>query len=378
MRILELTSDWKWTGPAEPMVHAVVGLRARGHEVDAAFPATPASHSDALAERARARGVTPVFQPSAGQGYLPLRDSGEVRRLRAFLAERRYDVVHATHARAHLLARFALGARRDTKLVAGWMHGEPIPRRPWNRWLYGPSGCDGVAVLTESLAEETRRFLGGAPERVGVVSGVVDTERFTSRPRRAELRESLGLKPEQRVLGLIARLQPHRRVDLILESLARALKTAPELRLLVIGRGTRARQVLEEPVRRLGLDHAVIRAGYLRGDAYLETLAEMDALVYLVPGSDGSCRAALEAMAMGVPVIASRRGALPDLVGESTDETPEALAAAFASVAADPAAWRARGDAGQRRARDRYTIARYAERNEACYAAAALGQPVTR
>ncbi|MFI5317858.1 MAG: glycosyltransferase family 4 protein [Myxococcota bacterium] len=376
MKILQLTSDWKWTGPAEPMLHAATGLRARGHQVDVAFPATPAGHSGALEERARARGLAPVYQPAAGQGYVPFRDSGEVRRLRRFLAERSYDVVHASHARAQLLARFALGAPRGhTKLVAAWTHGDPIARRPWNRWLYGASGCDGVAVLSERLAADTRAFLGATPERVGVVSAVVDTERFQPRARRADLRESLGLKPEQRVIGLIARLQPHRRVDLILEALARARPGSPNLRLLVVGRGTRARAVLDEPARRLGLEQAVIRAGYLGGDDYLDALAQMDALVYLVPGSDGSCRALLEAMAMGVPAIASRRGLLSELAGESWDETPEALAAAFASVARDAQRWRALGERARESARARFAIARHAERCEALYAAVTRPRP---
>jgi hypothetical protein len=201
MKILQRTSDWKWTGPAEPMIHAVVGLRARGHEVDAAFPATAPGYGDALAERARERGVLPAYQPARGQGYWPLRDGGEVRRLRAFLREREYDIVHAVHARAQLLARLALGGdRARTKLVTTWTHGEPIPARPWNRWLYGPSGCDGVAVLTERLAERTRAWLGPTRQCVGVVPGVVDTVRFAARPRRVELAESLGLKPDQRVV----------------------------------------------------------------------------------------------------------------------------------------------------------------------------------
>jgi glycosyltransferase involved in cell wall biosynthesis len=372
MRILQLTSDWKWTGPAEPMVHAVTGLRARGHEVDAAFPATPAGHAGGLPERARERGVTAAFEPAAGQGYWPLRDGGEVRRLRAFLAGRRYDVVHATHARAHLLARFALGARRDPALVAGWTHGEPIPRRPWNHWLYGSHGCDGVAVVSERLAADTRAYLGDASSNVGVVSGVVDTARFAPRPRRSDVRESLGLKPEQRVIGVVARLQPHRRVDLVLEALARARAEAPDLRLLVIGRGTRAREVLEVPAQRLGLEAAVVRAGYLRGDEYLDALAQMDALVYLVPGSDGSCRAALEALSLGIPAIASRRGALPDLLGDTAlycAERADELAAAFTSVARDPAAWRSRGEAARRRALAEYAIDRYAARCESFYAA---------
>jgi L-malate glycosyltransferase len=369
MKILQLTSDWKWTGPAEPMLHAVTGLRARGHEVDAAFPATPAGHAGGLPEHARERGVVPVFEPAVGQGYLPWRDGGEVRRLRAFLDSRRYDVVHATHARAHLLARFALGARRSgTRLVAGWTHGEPIPRRPWNRWLYGPSGCDGLAVLTETLAAGAREYLGSP---AGVVSGVVDTARFAPRAQRVDLRESLGLKPEQRAIGLVARLQPHRRVDLVLEALARARSAAPELRLLVIGRGTRAREVLDEPAKRLGLDGVVVRAGYLRGDEYLDALAQMDALVYLVPGSDGSCRAALEAMSLGIPAVASRRGALPDLLGDTAlycAERAEDLAAAFVSVVRDRALWDARREAARRRALEEFAVDRYAQRCESLYA----------
>jgi L-malate glycosyltransferase len=361
MKILQLTSDWKWTGPAEPMLHALCGLRARGHEVDVAFPRTPQGHAGGLPERARERGVTPAFELAPGRGYRPLFDHGEVRRLRQFLGERRYDVVHATHARAHLLARFALGAlRARTKLVAAWTHGEPIPRRPWNRWLYGPGGCDGVSVLSERLAAST-------PNRVGVVGGVVDTQRFAPRARRADLRESLGLKPDHCVIGLVARLQPHRRVELVLESLARALPESPSLRLLVIGRGTRAKEVLDEPVRRMGLGHAVIRAGYLRGADYLDALALMDSLVYLVPGSDGSCRALLEAMALGVPALASRRGVLPEWVGDAgrvVDEEPAQLAAAFAEAARGGERLRARGAAARSRALDRFTVERQAERLE--------------
>ncbi|HTO70660.1 MAG TPA: glycosyltransferase family 4 protein [Myxococcota bacterium] len=374
MRILQLTSDWKWTGPAEPMLHAVTGLRARGHDVDAAFPPTPAGHADGLAERARARGIEPAFQPAAGQGYLPLRDGGEVRRLRAFLREREYDVVHATHARAQLLARLALGAERSrTALVAAWTHGEPIPAWPWNWWLFGPSGCDGVAVLSERLAHSTRALAGTPPERVGVVSGAVDTARFAPRARRSDLADSLGLKPDHVAVGLVARLQPHRRVELVLESLRRALASAPGLRLLVVGRGTRAREVLDEPARRLGVDYAVLRAGYRRGDEYLDVLALMQALVFLVPGSDGSCRAVLETMAMGVPALVSRRGILPELVGAdeagvACEEDAAALAAQLGSIARDPAAWRARGEAARSRAVARFAIDRYAERCEALYA----------
>jgi glycosyltransferase involved in cell wall biosynthesis len=370
MKILQLTSDWKWTGPAEPLVHAVIGLRARGHEVDAAFPDAPSGHSGALDERARALGVVPAHVPARGQGYLPLRDGSEVRRLRAFLRARRYDVVHVQHARAHILARLAARGSR-TRVIASWAHGEPIPGRFWNHWLYGPSGCAGLTVLSERIAADARTRFGATPERVAVVPGVVNASDFAPRAPSGALRSELGLLPDQRVIGLVARLQPHRRVELVLAGLALALREAPGLRLLVVGRGTRAREVLEEPVERLGLQAAVVRAGYRRDD-FRDTIALLDALVFIVPGSDGSCRAVLETMAMEIPTIASRRGILPETVasGETgllCDETPESLAAAFADLWRDPARWQARGKAARKRVLESHTVALQAERLERHY-----------
>jgi glycosyltransferase involved in cell wall biosynthesis len=370
MRILALTSDWKWTGPAEPLLHAVVGLRARGHEVDAAFPPPPSGHSGALAERARERGVVAAYEPAAGQGYLPIRDGAEVRRLRAFLRRRDYDVVHAQHARAHILARLASRGLR-TRVVASWTHGEPIPAGIWNTWLYGPRGCDGLTVLSEPLAADARARFPATPERVAVVPGAVDASHFTPRAAPARLRDELGVRPDQRVIGMVARLQPHRRVELVLAALALARKAAPGLRLLVIGRGTRAVQVLDEPVAQLGLGDAVVRAGYRRDD-YRDTLALMDALVFVVPGSDGSCRAVLETMAMEIPTLASRRGILPQTVadgetGALCDETPESLAAGFTDLWFDPVRWQARGKAARKAVLEHHTLELQAERLERHY-----------
>ncbi len=373
MKILQLTADWKWTGPAEPMLHAVTGLRERGHEVHAAFPEPPAGHAGALAERAAARGVEPVQLLARGQGYVPLRDAGEVRRLRALLGRERYDVVHAHHTRDQLLARRALP--RGTRLVWSWHRGEPLPARWWSRWLLGPGGADGLVVLSEALRDAACVELGWPPGRVAVVPGCVDTERFRPRPPAGTVRKELGLGEQERAVGLVARLQPHRRVELLLEALVRARPRAPQLRLVVIGRGTRARQVLDEPVARLGLDDVVIRAGYRRDD-YLETLSVLDGLIFLVPGSDGSCRAVLEAMAMGLPVISTRRGVLPETVldgvtGRLVDEDPDAIADALVDLALDPRGWGERGERGRRRALERHTVPAAVERLEQLYAALA-------
>jgi glycosyltransferase involved in cell wall biosynthesis len=371
MRILQVTGDWKWTGPAEPMLHAVRGLRERGHRVELACPAAPEGAAPgALAERARARGFLPILELRRGQGFAPWRDGGEVRRLRELVRREGIEIVHAHHARDHLLARAAIRGT-GAKLVASWHRGEPLSRWPWTRALYGARGCDGLVVLSEAIAASAREELGGSAERVAVVPGCVDAERFAPRAARPRTRESLGLKPEHVAIGCVARLQPHRRFDLLLEAFACARAAAPELRLVVVGRGTRARQLLEEPVRRLALGDSVIRAGY-RNEDYPEVLACLRAVVFLVPGSDGSCRAVLEAMAMSIPAIASRRGVLPELVeqehsGRLVDESPAALAAALEDVARSPGRWHRFGVHARERILARHTLEHQAAALEAFY-----------
>jgi len=353
------------------MLHAVTGLRARGHTCELAAPAEPTGAGPGLLARACEREIEPVLRLEVAQGYRPWRDGGEVARLRALLVEGRYDLVHAHHTRDFFLCRAAARSVPGLRRVLSWHHGDPIAPRPWNRWLYGPAALDGLTVLSGRLRKAAAADLGWPDARVLELPGVVDTDRFAPRPASKEIAHELGLTPENRVLGIVARLQPHRRFELLLEAVGRLRSEFPSFRLLVVGRGTRAREVLEEPVARLGLGGVVVRAGYRRDD-YLDVLSVMQGLVFLVPGSDGSCRALLEAMAMGIPAIASRRGVLPDMVedgstGRLVDETPESLLAVLREFCREPERWAARGQAARRHILATRRIAQHAERLEAFY-----------
>ena len=73
---------------------------------------------------------------------------------------------------------------------------------------------------------------------------------------------------------------------------------------------------MRTPIRRLGLEPHVELPGYLYEPDYSLALRSLDAFLFLVPGSDGTCRALREAMSLGLPIVATDRGMLPDLLGE--------------------------------------------------------------
>jgi glycosyltransferase involved in cell wall biosynthesis len=122
-------------------------------------------------------------------------------------------------------------------------------------------------------------------------------------------------------------------------------------------------EVAVQPAKQLDLTNVTF-TGYL-GDKYLDTVASFDALLFLVPGSDGSCRAIREAMAMGRAVIGARRGMIPEIVDDGKtgiviDDTPETIAAAIERLAADRALCRAMGAAGREKALRLYDVRRQA------------------
>lgn len=354
MKVLLLTGDWKWTGPAAPMLELAGGLAARGHEVAVACPEPPEPGLRGVAGEARARGLEPALALGRGRGARPVADAADARRLRALVAARGFDVLHAWHTRDHVLALRAAGLRRSRRraaVVRSWRKAEPLPRAPWQRWLFGP-GTDGLLCVSPGVAAACRPARRGRPLRGAF--GAVDLERFAPRAPDPALRAALGLAPEHRVVGIVARVQPHRRFELLLAAAAQLFREEPSARLLVVGRGTRRAALAEEPARRLGLEGRVVFAGYRSGD-YADVLRCIDVFTFLVPGSDGTCRALLEAAACGIPAVTTRRGALPEIVADGetgllADETPAAFAGALRRLVADADLRRAYGAAARKRA----------------------------
>lgn len=370
MRILQLTSDWKWTGPAEPMLRLALALQERGHEVELGCPEPPEPRRS-LATEARAAGIPPQLELSRGRGAHWLRDRADVQRLRSHLRARDIEIVHCWHTRDHVLAWRAAGARRprgETALVRSYCRAEAIARVPWNRWLFG-AATDGLLCVSPRTAERNARLRSGRP--IGGLFGAVDLERFRPATPDPHTRVVLGLPPTGPVVGIVARAQRRRRFELLLAAASRFFRGMPEARLLVIGRGTHRRQVAERPAARLGIGDRVVFAGYREAD-YVDVLRTIDLFTFLVPGSDGTCRAVLEAAACGIPAVTTRRGALPEIVsdGESgvlVDEDPEALAQAWRALLATPQRRRSMGEAARRRAERLFAPERLADQVASFY-----------
>jgi glycosyltransferase involved in cell wall biosynthesis len=197
-------------------------------------------------------------------------------------------------------------------------------------------------------------------EKIWKIHTGVDIDRFDPKKIERDFRHKFGIMPENIVVGIVARIQKHRRFDIILQAASLAIGKIPQIKFLLIGRGTHMDELAVEPAKSMGLTNNIIFTGY-RMDDYVETLSCMDIKVFLVPGSDGSCRAVKEAMAMGKPVIAARRGMLPEIVedgkeGLVIDDTPLNLAEAILKLAINKNMREDMGKAARIKAQKAYSL----------------------
>ncbi len=373
LRILELVSDWKWTGPAEPMLVGMEAMRAAGHQVDLVCPIPPEGANRSLWDEASRRNLDPIQPIEALRGALAWGDHRRVRGLRAWFETDAlagpYDVVHCWHSRDHVLAARALRLgpfarprpQKAPRLVRFLSKTDPITPWPWNRWLFG-AGCDGLVCVSQAARESYRPMRRG--RAIEVMPGAVDFSSLDLRRPRDEVRAQLGVRDGALLIAVVARMQAHRRFDLILEALSRVVREKPEIHLVLIGRGTHADRVVRQPAEALGLMSNLVFAGY-RVDDYADVLGAMDVFTYLVPGSDGTCRALLQAAALGLPLVGSTRGAIAEIIrdGETgfvVNENAEALAAAWSTLADDAERRDRMGRAARRDAEERFRPEQFA------------------
>jgi L-malate glycosyltransferase len=256
------------------------------------------------------------------------------------------DIVHTHRYKETVLG--AVAARLAG--VPGFVrtvHGRGEPLRGW-RWakfrVYEALDTLALRCCADRIVAVSRSMAAGLEEsgyRAGTVVTLhngVDLRKVRPSRTRDEVRRELGIEPDALLIGTAGRLSPVKGHDRLLRA-ARLILDRAEARFLIVGDGP-LRDELAISARRLGVDHACTFAGE-RSDVY-DLVAAMD--VFVLPSlHEGIPMALLEAMGLGLPVVASAVGGVPEVVThgasgllvEAGDE--RALAQACVDLARDPA-----------------------------------------
>lgn len=211
-------------------------------------------------------------------------------------------------------------------------------------------GLESIVVAPSQL-RDTVRSQRLDPARTHVVPHGIDVATF--HPGRSdERRAAWGIGADEPVVVTLGRLAPDKGNDRAI----RALVQLPGARLVVVG-GGQEEQALRRLAAEVGVADRVVFAGELPQTEVPDALRAADVFAFPTVRDEAAGLVMLQAMATGLPVVASRSGAVPDYVrteGEDAVLVPpgdvEALAAALRPLLADPELRRSRGEAGRRHA----------------------------
>jgi glycosyltransferase involved in cell wall biosynthesis len=270
-------------------------------------------------------------------------DDAAVRKLTAHLATLQPDVIHTHMYRADIVgtqAAMALEAAGDRRpYVVSTVHSSRV-RSAADRELIRqltPHIDQLIAVsrsIERKIADEHRT---GAPVRL-IYNGV-DLERYDHQEPCCTLRDEFGMEPGSQIVGVVARLEPEKGHQTLIEAWPHVLREVPDAYLLIVGEGSR-REFLEEWAAAHKVAHRVIFTG--RRDDIPAVTAALDVAV-LPSWREAQGLSILEAMALSRPVVASDVGGIPEMIEDGVtgllveQDNPVALAASIVRLLQDHA-----------------------------------------
>jgi len=232
--------------------------------------------------------------------------------------------------------------------------------------------CDAIITPSEKSRKEYSRLINIDPEKIKVIYNGVDINKFQidSSDSLKEKMKEFGLKKEDIVIGSVARFDPVKNIDALVRAFARLPKSALEkCKMLLLGDGPEL-PFVRNTAKDLGVKEKVIFAG-MRSDIP-QCLSLVD--IYVQPSKfEGVPNAVLEAMAAGLPVIATNVGGVPEIVEDGRTgilvevDDEKTLARSIELLIEDPEKRRKMGSLGRKRVTSLFSIEKMVSEYEKLY-----------
>lgn len=271
----------------------------------------------------RARGVNLMFEPSLIRAPHPWKDLVALARLTRFIARGHYDVIHTHTSKAGILGRVA-GFIARAPVVIHTAHGWGFNRKqsPLVFRFYVTIEricarlCRTLVVVGEAGRTDALKLGIGRSDQYVLIRSGIEIERYRDvATTRAEARKAIGLPQDAFVVGSVGRLEPQKAPLDLIAAFAVLAGAAPNAHLVVVGDG-HLRDVVERDIAARGLVGRVHLVGLRRDVPELQRAFDVFALA---SHWEGLPRVFLQAMAAGLPIVATRIDGAADVIEEGVN-----------------------------------------------------------
>ena len=332
MRILHTEASPGWGGQEIRILAEIGAMRRRGHWVALACIA-----GGMFEQRAKDAGF-PVFSLPFANNF----DIDSISGLHTLVRKHAIEVVNSHSSIDSWCTALANLVRPKTVLVRTRHLSIAVPRHFFGRWLYRQPHA---VVTTGEALRQTLIDVNGMPaQNVLSIPTGVDLTRFDpARFDRSKVRREFGIADHEPLIGTIAILRSMKGHGVLLGAMPAVLARFPDCRFLWVGdvhHDPSYRLSLQTRAKEMGLGERLIFAGY-RSDVP-EILAALDLVVLPSTRDEGVPQSLTQALAMAKPAVATRVGAVGEIVRDGqtgvlvTPKDSAALAEGIIAQLADP------------------------------------------
>jgi glycosyltransferase involved in cell wall biosynthesis len=380
IRILRLIARLNMGGPALHVAYLTRGLDERGYTTTLGAGSLGRGEGS-MAFVAEELGVEVRTVAQLHREVSPVLDPVSVARVVRLIRDVRPHILHTHTAKAGAIGRTAAVLTRDARppIILHTFHGHVL------RGYFDPLRTAVYRNVERELARVTTRLVAVSPEvrdelveldvapaeKFSVIRLGIDLDGRIVDPAADghELRHAFGVPEDAFVVGWIGRMTGIKHLPDVLAAFSRLRQRGIDARLCLVGDGP-DREEVEQRAHDLGIARFTLHLGYQRDIAPYYAL--FDALL-LPSGNEGTPVVAIESLAAGTPVVATRVGGVPDVVSDGVDGfltsigDVEELAAALEKLARDPALREEMGRAGREHTLPRYRVERLVDDVDALY-----------
>lgn len=354
MKFNILHTEWSngWGGQEIRIFHDIKVLMDMGHRVT--LMAVPDGQ---MAERCREAGMRVIKQPMRHN-----MDLFTVIKMAGILKKEKFDVVNTHSSVDSWLASPAAKLAGTPVLVRTRHLSVPVNYHFFNMVWKWP---DAFVTTAEMIRERMVNVNGMDGDRIVSIPTGIDLTVFNPEVDPGNLRSELGLKPEHKVLTMVAVLRSWKRHDIFLEAAALLVKERPEVMVLVVGEGP-VRTKVEDKIKELGIEDRVIMTGHRTDVPRFLAISDLCALTS--ESSEGVPQSVLQYQAMGKPVVAASSGGIPEVVEDGVTgllcppNDVKAVAGAMARILDDENLASSLGRNGLKQVRSEHSIQVMAEK----------------
>ncbi len=358
MKILHINTERTWRGGEQQTLYLLSSLIDRRISCHLVCQA-----ESPMAQKALEAGVE-VF-PIAMRGEVDLPASLRIRKL---ITRHGYDIVHSHTSHAHTLAFFASLGCRTCRLVTRRVDFSIFRNRflPINGIKYR-----FMADYYIAISHQIKQVMvndGIAAERIFVAHSGIDLQRF-ARVAGNHLVDEFNLKPAERVVINVAHLAGHKGQKYLVGAIPHVLAAIPNVRFFIIGKGELMSELQALSVS-LGIGHALTFTGFRNDVGAFYKIAD---LFVMSSVQEGLGTAILDALALGIPVVAANAGGIPEVIKDGETgrlveaANPQALAKGIIEMLSNVDQARAMARRGQDNVKAEFSIDAMVENNLAVY-----------